>query len=196
VWQKCQARGCPDCGPEIRERNLAHDLANMADRQMIRRVVARSAWPALRARIKRAGGLRVVYPQPGGMLAVYATAGSMTGTVVMDAPAQLASDYEAIPRGESIRRSKAWAMNPQVKGSPGASAWASLGTSPVTERVPEILRGLGLYRGEVDEGAVPLEAWEVHNFTVPDRDTRAFDRFAYAVGLDQAPARKRRRAAA
>jgi hypothetical protein len=96
VWYKCQARGCPDCGPEIRERNLAHDLANMANRQMIRRVVARSAWRAVLAKIKRAEGLRVVYPQPDGMLAVYATAG-LTGTVVMDAPQQLADDYERIP---------------------------------------------------------------------------------------------------
>jgi hypothetical protein len=182
VWAKCQARGCPDCGPEIRERNLAHDLANMVDRQMIRRVVARSAWPALRAKIKRAGGLRVTYPQPGGMLAVYATAGSMTGTVVMDAPAQLAADYEGIPRGESIRRSGEWALNPKVKRL-GPPRWRSLGTSTVTDRIPLILHGLGLYRGEVDEGAVPLEAWEVHNFTVPERDTSAFDRFAFAVGL-------------
>jgi hypothetical protein len=128
------------------------------------------------------------------MLAVSATAGSMTGTVVMDAPAQLAADYEGIPRGEGIRRSKEWALNPKVKAA-GPPSWVSLGTSPVTDRVPAILRDLGLYRGEVDEGAVPLDAWEVHNFTVPELDSSAFDRFAFAVGLD-ASSRKRRRAAA
>jgi hypothetical protein len=149
-------------------------------------VVTRAAWPALRAKIKRAGGLRVTYPQPNGMLAVYATSGSMTGTVVMDAPQQLADDYEAIPRGESIRRSDEWALNPKVKRL-GPPRWRSLGTSSVPDRVPVILRQLGLYRGEVDEGAVPLEAWEVHNFTVPERDTSAFDRFAFAVGLLEGP---------
>jgi hypothetical protein len=190
VWRKCQWRGCSHCGPELRERNLAHDLGNMAGRPMTRRLVARTVWPAVREKIKRAGGLRVYYPQPGGMLAVYATAG-LLGEVVGDHAQALASDYARIPNGQAIRRSREWALDPKPAKGDGPKAWRQLGTSPVTDQLPAILRDLGLYRGEVDEGAVPLEAWEVHNFTVPPLLTREFDRFAYAVGLG-----KRRKAAA
>jgi hypothetical protein len=193
VWRKCQWRGCSHCGPELRERNLGHDLGNMAGRRVTRRVVARSAWSTVRAKIKAAGGQRVYYPQPGGMLAVYATAG-MTGEVVEDLAAALAGDYARIPNGASIRRSKAWSLNPK---SGGKRTWKQLGTSAVTDRVPTILGGLGLYRNEVDEVAVPLEAWEVHNFTVPPLQTSAFDRFAFAVGLERSrPGKRRRKAAA
>ena len=191
VWRKCQWRGCTHCGPELRERNLGHDLGNMAGQPITRRLVARSAWPRLRAKIKRVGGERVYYPQPGGMLAVYATAG-MTGEVVEDLAESLARDYARIPNGASIRRSRAWALNPARGKADRPAAWKQLGTSAVTDRVPAILRDLGLYRDEVDEAAVPLEAWEVHNFTVPPLQTSAFDRFAYAVGLDASSARKRR----
>jgi hypothetical protein len=188
VWRKCQWRGCSHCGPELRERNLTHDIGNMAGQQMTRRVVAAKVWPAVREKIKRAGGLRVYYPQPGGMLAVYATAG-LVGEVVADHAQALASDYRRIPNGKAIRRSREWALNP--KASTGSKTWRQLGTSAVTDRVPWILRDLGLYRGEVDEGAVPLEAWEVHNFTVPPRHTSEFARFVDAFDL-----KRRRRVAA
>jgi hypothetical protein len=196
VWRKCQWRGCSHCGPDLRERNLAHDLANMAGRRMTRRVVARAVWPAVREKVKRAGGLRVYYPQPDGMLAVYATAG-LVGEVMGDHAETLASDYGRIPNGAAIRRSREWALNPKPAGSGKGGSWKQLGTSAVTDRVPAILRQLGLYRGEVDEAAVPLEAWEVHNFTVPPLQTSAFDRFKYAVGLHQErPSRQRQRASA
>jgi len=162
----------------------------MAGRRMVRRVIARAAWPAVREKIKRAGGQRFYYPQRGGMLAVYATAG-LVGEVVGDQAQALASDYARIPNGKAIRRSREWALNPKPAKGDRSKAWKQLGTSPVTDRVPAILRDLGLYRGEVDEGAVPLEAWEVHNFTVPPLYTSEFDRFTEAVGLG-----KRRRAAA
>lgn len=191
VWRKCQWRGCSHCGPELRERNLAHDLGNMAGRQMTRRLISRAVWPAVREKIKRAEGLRFYYPQPGGMLAVYATAG-MTGEVVTDHAEALASDYARIPNGAAIRRSKQWTLNPKGGKGDRPKAWKSLGTSPVTDRLPEILEDLGLYRGEVDEGAVPLEAWEVHNLTVPPLHTSAFARLVDAIGLERSGKRRRK----
>jgi hypothetical protein len=186
VWQKCQARHCAHCGPELRERNLAHDLANLATHQVVRRVLARSAWPAVRAKIKRAEGLRITYPQPGGMLAVYATAG-LTGAVVDDLATALASDYARIPDGARICRSRGWALQP-ARGKDRPVGWRSLGTSRIPERVPQVLQDLGLYRGEVAADLLSSHAWEAHNFTVPARGSAAYQQFEYAVALHHSTA--------
>jgi hypothetical protein len=191
VWRKCQARNCGHCGPELRERNLGHDLANLAGHRVVRRLIDRSAWPAVRAKVKRAGGLRVTYPQPGGMLALYATAG-VTGAVVDDLAATLASDYARIPDGARICRSREWALRPARKADRPVG-WRSLGTSAVPERVPLVLQDLGLYRSEVAADLLSAHAWEAHDFTVPAPDSAAFQRFAYAVGLHRTHRAKRRR---
>jgi hypothetical protein len=194
VWQKCGARECAHCGPELRERDLGHDVANMAGRRMTRRVVAKAAWAAVRAKIKRAGGLRVAYPQPGGMVAVYATAG-LTGAVVEDHAASLAADYGRIPAGQRIGRSRAWALR-AAGGKDRPAAWRSLGKSRIPAQVPDILRRLGLYRDEVNPEGLSAQAWEAHDFTVPEQDSPAFDRFAYEVGLHRSHRGRRRREAA
>jgi hypothetical protein len=179
----------------LRERNLGHDLANLAGHRVVRRVLAGSAWPAARAKVKRAKGLRVTYPQPGGMLAVYATAG-LTGAVVDDLAAALASDYARIPDGARICRSKEWALRPAHGKADRPVGWRSLGTSAVPDRVPLVLQDLGLYRGEVAADLLSSHAWEAHDFAVPPRGSDAWQRFEYAVGLHRShPAKRRRRAA-
>jgi hypothetical protein len=170
VWQKCEARSCLHCGPELRERDLAHDLGHLTKdgRPVLRRVIANedATWNRLRAKIKRAGSGWVAYPQRDGTLVVYAHAG-MTGALVTEPTDELASDYEGIPPNERIRRPREWALHTKSAGAAGTPSWKLLGATTKTDRVPDILRRLGLYRGEVDEGAVPLNAWEVHNFEVP-----------------------------
>jgi hypothetical protein len=182
VWQRCQARTCPQCGPELQERNLGHDLRMMAGHQMTRKVVARAAWAAVRAKVKRAGGQRITYPQPGGMLAVYATAG-LTGAVVTDQAASAAADYARIPEGERISRSKDWALTSARGKADRPVAWKSAGKSGIPERVPAILRDQGLYRSQVAADLLSRHAWEAHNFTMPPEGSTAYERFAYAVGL-------------
>jgi hypothetical protein len=195
VWQRCQARNCDHCGPELRERNLGHDLANLTGHRVVRRLLDRSAWPAARAKIKRADGLRVTYPQPGGMLAVYATAG-LTGAVVDDLAAALASDYARLPDGARICRSRAWALRPARGSADRPVGWRSLGTSAAPERTPLVLQHLGLYRGQVAPNLLSAHVWEAHDFTVPAPDSAAFQRFAYAVGLHRSHRAKRRPRAA
>jgi hypothetical protein len=193
VWQKCGARECGHCGPELRERDLGHDLANMAGQAMTRRVVAKAAWAAVRAKIKRADGLQVHYPQPGALVAVYATAG-LTGAVVEDHAASLAADYSRIPAGQRIGRSRAWALR-AGGGKDRPPAWRSLGKSKIPAQVPDILRRLGLYRSEVEPDALSAQAWEAHNFAVPEVGSVSFDRFAYEVGLHRSHRGKRREVA-
>jgi hypothetical protein len=124
------------------------------------------AWVAMRARLKRAESGWVAYPQMDGTLTVYAHAG-MTGALVTCLTDELASDYAGLPPNARIRRPREWALHKQAAGG-GERTWKLLGASTVTDRAPDILRGLGLYRGEVDEAAVPANAWEVHDFTVPN----------------------------
>jgi hypothetical protein len=192
VWRKCEARSCGCCGPVLRERNLGHDLANLTGHTVVRRVLARSAWRAALAKIKRAEGLRVTYPQPGGMLAVYATAG-LTGAVVDDLAESLASDYGRIPDGARICRSREWALRPAHGKADRPVGWRSLGTSAVPERVPLVLQDLGLYRGEVAAELLSSHAWEAHDFAVPAPDSNTWQRFTYAVGLRCTHRAKRRR---
>jgi hypothetical protein len=165
----------------------------MAGHRMVRRVVAKTAWAAVRAKIKRADGLQVHYPQPGGMLAVYATAG-LTGAVVEDHAEALADDYSRIPAGQRIGRSRAWALR-AGGGKDRPPAWRSLGKSKIPAQVPDILRRLGLYRDEVAPEALSAQAWEAHNFTIPEVGSAGFDRFAYEVGLHRSHRGKRRREA-
>jgi hypothetical protein len=188
VWQKCEARGCLHCGPAKREQDLAHDVAKLAGQPVLRRVIDPKAWSAVRAKIKRAGSGWVAYPQRDGSLVVYAHAG-ITGALVSCLPDELASDYAGLPVGARIRRPREWALHTGT-GKGGERTWKRLFTSTVTDRVPDVLRRLGLYRGEVDEAAVPLHAWEVHNFTVPPLESQAYRL------LEQALTDDRRRAAA
>jgi hypothetical protein len=123
------------------------------------------AWEALRARLKRAESGWVVYPQMDGTLTVYFHAGT-AGALVTCLTDELASDYAGLPANERIRRPRRWALHKQASGG-GERTWKLLGASTKTHRAPDILRSLGLYRGEADEAAVPLNAWEVHDFTVP-----------------------------
>jgi hypothetical protein len=59
-WRACLGRGCPACGPVVRQRNLTHDRGNLAGApQVTRRLVSRGAWPEARAGIRAAGGRRV-----------------------------------------------------------------------------------------------------------------------------------------
>jgi hypothetical protein len=200
VWQRCEARGCEHCGPPLAEANLAHDIGNLvaAGRPVLARVVKNdpATWKRLVAKIKRASSGWVAYPQPDGSLLVYANAG-MTGALVGDVAGHLGRAYGRIPEGARIRRPRAWALH---KGAPKAEAksWKLLGSSAVTDRVPDVLQRLGLYRGEADEAAVPLNAWEVHNFEVPALESLAFRQLEQALGLERGCARpgRRRRPAA
>lgn len=197
VWQKCARRICPHCGPRLRQRDLDHDLGKMAGHTMVRKVIAEKAWVSVRAKIKRAGGLRVAYPQPGGMVAVYATAG-LVGVVPADLGEAVATDYDRMPEGSRIRRCRPWALNPGRGKADRPGGWGSLGMSSLPpETVPDVLRDQGLYRGEVERARLSPEAWEAHDFMVPELETSAFNRFAYAVGLHQPePIRRRRKRAA
>jgi hypothetical protein len=208
VWQKCEGRGCDYCGPAIREQDLAHDLGNLvrSGRPVVRRVVVDddATWKRLRAKIKRAAdregveGGWTAYPQAGGMLAVFAVVG-MTGALVTDLADELASDYGGIPPNGRIRRPRCWSLHKAPAKGSGEKAYRPVGATIKTDQVPDILRRLGCYRGEVDEGAVPGTAWEAHNLMVPPRHTREFDRFVDALGLElgrSKPAAKEAQAAA
>jgi hypothetical protein len=158
----------------------------------------KDVWKGLRAKIKRAGSGWVAYPQRDGTLAVYAHAG-MTGALVTSLTDELAGDYAGIGPGERIRRPREWALHTKGGGAAGTPAWKPLGASTVTHRVPDVLRKLDLYRGEVDEAAVPLNAWEVHNFRVPELGSQAFRLLEQAFDLEVGrarPARRRKPAAA
>jgi hypothetical protein len=213
VWQKCEARGCPDCGPALRERDLAHDLANLSKsgRPVVRRVVdvfgeaGEATWKRLREKVKRAAAAEGVeggwtaYPQHGRMLVVYAVVG-MTGALVGDLADELADDYQGIPAGERIRRPRCWSLNPQASGRGGGEkSYRLLGASTVTDRTPDKLKRLQLYRDQVDDGAIPTTAWEVHNFTVPPLESLAYRALVEAFDLEEGkgkPSRRRGRAAA
>ena len=204
VWQKCEARGCPYCGPALRERDLAHDIANLSKsgRPVVRRVIDvwdEATWKRLRAKIKRAAAAEGVeggwtaYPRHGRELVVYAVVG-MTGALVGDLADELSSDYEGIPAGEQIRRPRCWALHRKVVGrGDGEKAWKLVGASTVTHRTPDVLRRLGLYRDQVDEAAVPAAAWEVHNFTLPPLESRAFRQLEQAFDLERDVPRPRKR---
>jgi hypothetical protein len=125
VWQRCEKRTCPWCGPRIRERDLAHDLAMMGEHTMVRRVVAESAWASVRARIKRAGGLRIAVKVPEG-IAVYATAG-LTGSVVTDLAASWAADYDRRLDGSRIMRCQEWARVSTKSAKNPEGGWGSHG---------------------------------------------------------------------
>jgi hypothetical protein len=129
------------------------------------------------------------------MLAVYAH-GGMTGALVTSLTDELASDYAGIGPNQRIRRPREWALHKQAGGARGTPAWKPLGASTVTDRAPKVLRGLGLYRGEVDEVAVPPNAWEVHNFTVPEGQAYRLLVAAFDLQEGRSRPRVRRRAAA
>jgi hypothetical protein len=211
VWQRCEARGCDYCGPAKRERDLAHDLANLAasGRPVVRRVVDDfdpATWRRLRAKVKRAAdasgveGGYVAYPQHGRVLVVFAVVG-MTGALVTNLTDELADAHAGLPAGAAIRRPRCWALNPQGAGSHGGGekAWRLVGASTVTDRTPDVLKRLGLYRDQVDEGAIPTTAWEVHNFAMPAAESRAYRLLEQAFGLEEGkakPSRRRGRAVA
>jgi hypothetical protein len=209
VWQKCEARGCDYCGPAKRERDLAHDLANLAKsgRPVVRRVVDDfdpATWRRLREKVKRAAAAEGIeggwtaYPQHGRMLVVFAVVG-MVGELVTSLADELADAYQGIPAGEAIRRPRCWALNPKQAAGAGERSWRLVGASTVTDRTPDVLKRLGLYREQVDEGAIPASAWEVHNFAMPPLHSRAWRLFEQAFDLERGkakPSRRRGRAAA
>jgi hypothetical protein len=204
VWQKCEARGCAYCGPGIREHNLAHDLANLvaSGRPVVRRVVDDfdpATWRRLRAKVKRAAdregveGGWVAYPQHDRTLVVFAVVG-MTGALVTSLTDELADAYAGLPAGAAIRRPRCWALHPKVSGGRGGEpAWRLVGASTVTDRTPDVLKRLGLYRDQVDEGAIPTTAWEVHNFTMPAAESRAYRLLEQAFGLEEGKAKPSKR---
>lgn len=210
VWQKCDARDCPDCGPAKQERNLAHDLVNLSKsgRPVVRRVVDDfdpATWKRLRAKIKRAAAVAgveggwVAYPTRDRMLVVFAVVG-MVGELVTNLADELADAYAGLPAGEKIRRPHCWALNRKPAGKGDAEkSFRTLGASTVTHRTPEVLKRLRLYRDQVDEVAVPTDAWEAHNFTVPPLESLAYRALVEAFDLEEGkgkPSKRRGRAAA
>jgi hypothetical protein len=190
IWTKCKRRVvCPHCGPQLRQRDLERDLAVLDGHPVVRALKAQSAWVSVRARIKRAGGTWRAYPQPGGMLAVYATAG-MLGEPVAELAGMLAGDYDRMPRRQRIHR-KAPDAKPANLEEPAVKperpdGWRSLGMGGIPpEEVPGILRKRGVWTGQVPADRVPASAWEVHQFTCPPTDSREFVRLAFELALHQ-----------
>jgi hypothetical protein len=141
TWLPCGCLSCPYCGPRLRRQRVDYYARVIGDTPVSARTIARSAWPALRKRLGRAGANYLRFPVRGGFL-VLTTIGD--GRPVEDLAGWLAGAFDQLEPGGRVSSSRAWAL---AQGET-PSGWELVGIS--TMRVEEFIEAaddLGLYLG-------------------------------------------------